>query len=70
MDNKDTPYIRFTSATAATTALDSSAFLHEMTFGGPEAPDRSPLGAEGDEEREDDDFSWMDDMEAAGAAPV
>ena len=70
MGNREKLFIRFTAATMATTALDSAAVWHGMRSGASEGQGRSPAGAEGDEECDDDDFSWMDDMEAAGAAPV
>ena len=70
MCHRENLFFRFTSVTVAATVMDSAAVRHGMRFGASEGQGRSPVGAEGDEECDDDDFSWMDDMEAAGAAPV
>lgn len=53
-----------------TTTLDRATVLRGMmldSLGGSKVP---PLGPETDVDNEDDDFSWMDDMEATGIAPV
>lgn len=44
--------------------------LHSVVLEAHGCSGMSPLGPEADEDGDDDDFSWMDDMEAAGCAPV
>lgn len=52
----------------AATAVRATA-LPSVVLDAPGRPGISPLGPEADDAGEDDDFSWMDDMEAAGGAP-
>jgi hypothetical protein len=52
-----------------TAALNSATVLHGMMLDSLGLSSMSTLGPEGYEEGEDDS-SWMDDMEAAGVAPV
>jgi hypothetical protein len=53
-----------------TTALNSATALHAMMLDSLGWSSMSPWGPEGDEDGEDDDSSWMDDMEATRVAPV
>ena len=50
-----------------TRALNSATALHDMMLDQAGLP-TSTTGPEAAEEGEEDDFSWMDDMEAAGTA--
>jgi hypothetical protein len=51
-----------------TPAPSRATALHEITLAALDGPGRSPGVPEGEEVGEDEDFSWMDDMEALGAA--
>ena len=53
-----------------TRALNSATVLHGMMLDSLGWSSMSSLGPEADEDGEDDDSSWMDDMETAGVAPV
>ena len=53
-----------------TAALNNATALQGLMLNALEWPGTSPAGPEGHENSEDDDFSWMDDMEAAGVAAV
>ena len=53
-----------------TKALSSATALHEMMLDSLGWSSVPASGPEAEDDGENDDFSWMDDMEAAGAAPV
>lgn len=55
---------------AVTGKLDSATAWHEMMLNGSGYSDLSPSGPEADEDADNEDYSWMDDMEAAGVSPV
>jgi len=49
---------------------DCAATWYGMMLDSSGWPDLLPSGPEADENAEDEDYSWMDDMEAAGVSPV
>jgi len=49
---------------------DSAATWHGMMLDSPGWPDLLPSGPDADEDADNEDYSWMDDMEAAGVSPL
>lgn len=58
------------SMTMEGVVTDSATARHGIMLAASGCPNLLPSAPEDEEDAENDDYAWMDDMEAAGAAPA